>query len=60
MGRISIFELFSWFVFRKGRKKCCLRVYLGNLNLSNNFLKGKENEKTNDFCAGNGIEPVIQ
>jgi hypothetical protein len=33
MGRISIFESFSWFVFREGRKACCLRIYLGNLNL---------------------------
>ena len=36
-----------------------LQSFLYHVNI-NTFLKGKENEKRNDFCAGNGIEPVTR
>ena len=36
-----------------------LQSFLYHVNI-NTFLKGKENEKTNDFCAGGHIEPVIR
>ena len=59
MGRISIFESFSWFVFRKGRKACYLRVYPENLNFNNTFWKGEENrlqKKSNtSYCRDNNL-----